>query len=301
MRQLIVLSWIALTGMHLSSCKPNGCPSAFDWQGHRGARGLAPENTVPAFLKALEYPVTTLELDVVVSGDGKVVVSHEPFMAAQICRRPDGSPIPEEEETAYNLYTMPYDSIRQYDCGSLEHPGFPDQALQQVSKPLLSEVLAEAERYCERTGRQRPRYNIELKSMREWYDQYVPRPEKFLGLVMEVVQRGGVAERVSIQSFDPMVLQALSRLYPEVESVFLISSAAPLSRQLSELGMQPDVYSPNYRLLTAEVVRQAQAQDMRVIPWTVNEVAAMQSLIEMGVDGIITDYPDRIEAVEGAR
>jgi len=301
MRQLSILSWIALTGMLLGSCKPEDRPSSFDWQGHRGARGLAPENTVPAFVKALDYPVTTLELDVVVSGDGKVVVSHEPFMAARICRRPDGSPVPEAEETTYNLYAMPYDSIRQYDCGSLEHPGFPDQTLQQASKPLLTEVLAAAERYCERTGRERPRYNIELKSMREWYDQYVPRPEQFLGLVMEVVQRAGVAERVSIQSFDPQVLQALSRLYPQVASVFLISSAEPLSRQLNELGMQPDVYSPNYRLLTAEVVRQAQAQDMRVIPWTVNEVAAMRSLIDMGVDGIITDYPNRIEEVEAAR
>ncbi len=304
MRQFGKLVVVSLFSVSISMCaseqNPNRESAGFDWQGHRGARGLAPENTIPAFLKALEYPVTTLELDVVVSADKQVVVSHEPYMSAEICTKPNGEPVSEVEALGLNLFAMPYDSIRQYDCGRRGNRGFPEQKAQAVSKPLLTDMISAVEAHCEKTGRSKPRYNIEIKSRRDWYNAFVPPPEEFVQGVMADVEKTGVKERVSIQSFDPGVLQALDRLYPDVEMVYLVTNRQPLSKQLELLGVTPDVYSPNYRLLTAEIVKQAHAQGLRVIPWTVNEVPAMRSLMEMGVDGIITDYPNRIAEADEA-
>ena len=135
----------------------------FDWQGHRGARGLLPENTIPAFLKALEYPIQTLELDVAISKDGKVVISHEPWMSPTICFRSDGDGIPEEEEQAYKIYGLDYESIAQFNCGK-KHEGFPEQQSVAVAKPLLSAMIDSVERYCETNNRSKPFYNIEIKS-----------------------------------------------------------------------------------------------------------------------------------------
>ena len=119
---------------------------ALDIQGHRGARGLMPENTVPSFIHALTLGVTTLELDVVVSRDSQVVVSHEPFLSSTICLSPDGKAIPVEEEKRYNLYQMDYDDIRRADCGSKGNPRFPEQRKMAVAKPLLTEVIDSVER-----------------------------------------------------------------------------------------------------------------------------------------------------------
>ncbi len=274
---------------------------AFDWQGHRGARGLLPENTVPSFLKALEYPrVSTLELVLAVSQDSLLAVSHEPWMSHHICSHPDGRPVAESEEDSLLLYRMPYDSIRQYDCGRRGNARFPGQQAMPAYKPLLSEVVQAVESYCEEKGRERPRYNIEIKIEPSYDGLKTPGPETFARLVLEEITRLGIRERCCVQSFDVRPLQALHKMDPGVVTALLVEvmNLNGIAGNLEELGYTPEVYSPYYKLVTAGVVKTAHEKGMKVIPWTVNDTTSMKALIALGVDGIITDYPDLIEVVE---
>ncbi|HVG13902.1 MAG TPA: glycerophosphodiester phosphodiesterase family protein, partial [Chitinophagaceae bacterium] len=136
---------------------------AFDIQGHRGCRGLMPENTIPAMLKAMDLGVTTLEMDVVISGDKKVVVSHDVYFHEAITTAPNGKFLATEESTKLLLYGIPYDSIKKYDVGLKPHPSFPRQEKIPVSKPLLQDLLNATEAYATKKGLS-IRYNIEIKS-----------------------------------------------------------------------------------------------------------------------------------------
>lgn len=272
-------------------------PDDFDWQGHRGARGLLPENSIPGFLKALEYPVTTLELDVVISQDGRVVISHEPWMSAAICSKPDGEPVEEANEKEAAILNMTYQEIRQYDCGSRGNENFPEQEAKAVAKPLLDSLFLAVQAWCAENDRPLPDYNIEIKSRPEWDGTLTPQPNEFAKRVLTVVEQAGVRERVCIQSFDPRSLRAVHELDPDMTTALLVANADGLEANLERLGFLPVIYSPNYRLLSANVVQEAHEQGLHVIPWTVNDVETMRELIRMGVDGIITDYPNRIEEV----
>ncbi|HKK79716.1 MAG TPA: glycerophosphodiester phosphodiesterase family protein, partial [Phaeodactylibacter sp.] len=182
--------------MDASQAKP------FDWQGHRGARGLLPENTVPAFLKALEYPqVKTLELDLAVSQDSQLVVSHEPWMSHHICSHPDGQPVTEAEEDELLIFQMPYDSVRQYDCGSRGNARFPQQQAQPAYKPLLREVVQEAEAFAKQQERALPRYNIEIKLEPDYDGVKAPAPQTFARLLLEEIKALDITERSTVQSF----------------------------------------------------------------------------------------------------
>jgi glycerophosphoryl diester phosphodiesterase len=268
----------------------------FDLQGHRGCRGLMPENSWPAFEKALQLGVTTLEMDVVISKDGQVVVSHEPYFLASYCLKPDGSPIAKGEKI--NLYTLPYAEIKRYDIGSKGNADFPEQVKQKTYKPLLSEVLANAEAYCRTHNRPPVAYNIEIKSEASEYDISQPRPAAFSDLVYAVIQKHVPLERVTLQSFDFDVLkywntQIKSGTYQPVKLAALVANMKGIDKNLEELGFIPAIYSPYFKLLSAEKVAHLHQKGMQVIPWTVNEPAAMREIKAMGVDGLITDYPDR--------
>jgi glycerophosphoryl diester phosphodiesterase len=274
----------------------------FDWQGHRGARGLLPENTVPSFLKALEYPeISTLELDLGVSQDSLLVVSHEPWMSHHICSHPDGRPVGEAEEDSLVFFRMPYALIRQYDCGSRGNDRFPRQQAMPAYKPLLSEVVEAAEAYCAAQGRELPRYNIEIKIQPSYDGVKTPGPEAFARLVLDEIERLGIKERACVQSFDVRPLQALYRMDSSLYLALLIDNPDGVDANLKELGFTPKVYSPYYQLVTDNVVKTAHARGMKIIPWTVNDTTSMKALIALGVDGIITDYPDLIKTVEGGR
>ena len=275
-------------------------PEGVDLQGHRGARGLAPENTIPAFRRALEMGVTTLEMDVVVSGDGKVVVSHEPWMSHEICTLPSGSPVPEDSAREHNLYRMTYAEIEQYDCGRRTHPDFPRQKKQAAVKPLLRDVIAVAETYATDHDRPPVFYNIELKSRPGWDDTFHPAPEEFARRVLGAVHEGGVVARTTVQSFDPRALRAVRQLRldrgdepaPQLALLAVGGAANTLPDQLEELGFTPAVYSPGHSSVDDALLRAAHDRGLRVVPWTVNERADMRRLIRLGVDGLITDYPD---------
>lgn len=278
-------------------------PDGFDLQGHRGARGRRPENTWPAFRFALEQGVTTLEMDVVISGDGQVVVSHEPWMNADICTAPDGTPISPDRAQQHNLYRMPYREIAAYDCGRRGHPAFPEQNAEPASKPLLRTVVARAEAFVHDTGRAPVFYNIETKSRPAWEGRFHPSPNVFAQALIDAVQEAGISARTIVQSFDPRTLRYIRTAAPGLRLALLVGYEAEgaLAEQVEALGFVPQVYSPDHRLVDPALIEAAHRRGMQVIPWTVNDPEAMQRLADLGVDGLITDYPDRARHLrEGA-
>ncbi|PEN13787.1 glycerophosphodiester phosphodiesterase [Longibacter salinarum] len=274
-------------------------PDGLDLQGHRGARGLAPENTIPAFKKALDLGVTTLELDVVISGDGQVVVSHEPWMSNVICTQPIGTPVQEGTEREHNIYEMTYDEVKSYDCGTRMHPRFPEQVRQPAQKPLLGDVIEMAEAYAANHSRGPVFYNIETKIRPKWEGTFTPGPEEFTDAVLSVIDENGVSRRATLQSFDPRTLiVAHARQYPGRLALLVAASADNgVSGNLEMLPFTPDIYSPDHELVTDALLTEAHGRGMEVIPWTVNDPSRMTALVELGVDGLITDYPDRAVAV----
>lgn len=271
--------------------------NSLDIQGHRGCRGLLPENTIPAFLKAVELGVTTLELDVVISQDKQVVVSHEPFLSHVICQGPMGETIDGEKEKDYNLYEMPYAVIEQCDCGSQPHPQFPEQENFAVHKPLLSKVIDTVEQFIASNDYNPVFYNIETKSSEAGDDIFHPKPDEFTDLLLSIIDEKNIQERVVIQSFDVRTLQEIKEKKPDLRLALLIGNTDSPKRNLDKLGFTPTIYSPYYKLVDADLMQLAKRQAIQIIPWTVNEPEDIRKMLEMGVDGIISDYPDRVIAI----
>jgi glycerophosphoryl diester phosphodiesterase len=265
----------------------------FDLQGHRGARGLAPESTITAFLKAVELGVSTLELDVVVTKDSQIVVSHEPWMSDVICRYPDGSEVEPGSMLKTNIFRMTYDEVLRYDCGTRRHPGFPEQVLESAGKPLLSEVFQAVEARLNTAIRSPVLYNIEMKSLPQGDGLFHPDPAAFCRLLYQLLKEQDMLSKVSVQSFDIRTLQEMRKLDTDLPLVLLIENELGLQANLNRLGFVPRTYSPNFKLVTVELVQAVHTLGMRIIPWTVNDTTDMQRLLEMGVDGLITDYPNR--------
>jgi len=266
----------------------------FDTQGHRGCRGLMPENTIPAMINALDLGVTTLEMDAVITKDNKVVMSHEPFFNHEITSKPDGSYVTEPEEKSLNIFLMTYDEVKKYDVGIKPHPRFPKQKKMNVVKPLLSDLLDSVQNYVASHKRPLPYFNIETKTTPATDNVYHPEPAKFVETLMSVIKEKRIQERVIIQSFDLRTLQYLHDKYPSVKTAMLIEDydKRGLKDQLKALGFLPTIYSPEYSLVTEDLVKSCHGQKIKVIPWTVNDKVTMDKLKALGVDGIISDYPD---------
>lgn len=270
----------------------------FEIQGHRGCRGLLPENTLPAFYRAIDEGVQTLEMDVVISADKKVVVSHDPFFNTDVTTRPDGKPMAKDEKS--NLYQLDYSQIKKYDVGLRGNPLFPEQNPVAAYKPLLSEVLKKTERYAHKKGIKNLKYNIEIKSLPEEYNVSQPEVEEFCDLVHDAIFSVLSPESVVIQSFDFNVLKYwfIRANAGEYQNVQLSALIEPLDNNdvefnLNKLGFKPAIWSPYFKQVTAERVKQLHELNIRVIPWTVNEVEDMKTVKELGCDGLITDYPNR--------
>ena len=267
-----------------------------DWQGHRGCRGIMPENSLPAFLKALEFPeISTLELDIAISKDKKVIVSHEPWFNHTICDKPNGGgSVTEEEEKDLKIYEMTYEEIKQYDCGSRGNARFPDQVKMKVYKPSLEEMVKRVDAACEQMNRAKPNYDIEVKSDPKYYGKFTPHPEEYVRLVLGEVEALGIKDRSNLQSFDLNILHEIKKQSPSTIVSYLVENKDSAEDNLKKINFKPEIYSPYFLFLNKEVVDMFHAKGIKVIPWTVNEVGDMKKLIEMGVDGIITDYPNRI-------
>jgi len=264
--------------------------AAFDLQGHRGCRGLMPENTIPAMMKALDLGVNTLEMDAVITKDEQVILSHEPFFNHEITTKADGGMVTVAEEKSLNIFQMTYDEVKRFDVGMKPHLRFPDQQKIPAVKPLLSDVIDSVEK------KGHPFYNIETKTNPLTDNVFHPAPGPFVEALMKVIRSKGIEKRVIIQSFDFRTLKYLHDHYPMIKTAMLIEGfdKRTLQDQVREVGFTPDIYSPEYTSVNASLVEQCHDQKMKIIPWTVNDRSALERLIAMGVDGIITDYPDRI-------
>ena len=267
--------------------------SEFDAQGHRGCRALMPENTIPAMLTALDLGVTTLELDVVITKDKQVLVSHEPFFNHEITTKPNGDHVTETEEKSLNIYTMTYEETRRYDVGLKPHPRFLLQKKVRVSKPLLSDLIDSVEAYCRDKKLKLPFYNIETKCLPETDNIYHPPPQEFVQILMSLLDSKNLSKRIIIQSFDVRTLKALQAMKLQVSTALLIDEDNKFSynQNIKSLGFIPTIYSPHYSLVSAQLVEQCHQQGVRIIPWTVNNKSTMTALKKYGVDGIISDDP----------
>lgn len=262
----------------------------FDLQGHRGARGLFPENTIEGFLAAVDLMVNTLELDVVISKDNKVVVSHEPWISSTICWGLDDKPAQQGKDL--NIYMMDYSEVSNYNCGRIPHPDFPLQAKINTFKPLLSEVISEVEASSSELELEPVKFNIEIKSTEEGDNVFHPEPKEFCQIVYDQIVSGGIKNRTTIQSFDVRALQAMKQLDSSIPVALLIYESQGFEQDLEKLGFTPEVYSPYYKLVDESLVEVCKLNNIKLIPWTVNDEEDMVDLLELGVDGLITDYPD---------
>ncbi len=289
-------------------------------QGHRGARGLLPENTLPAFSRALELGVTTLELDCAVTRDGVVVISHDPVLNPDITRDAQGRWL---EGAGPAIRHLTYGELQRYDVGRIR-PGsayaqrFAQQhAVDATRIPRLADLFA----LVHGSGNRSVRFNIETKLSPLKPDE-TAAPEVFVGALLDAIRKAGMVERVTIQSFDWRTLQLVQKAAPQVPTVYLTAQGAapnniPTSSAASPwtAGFNPGqfggsmprmikaaggaVWSPYHGNLTHDALREAQVLGLQVVVWTVNNAADMQRFIAWGVDGIISDYPDLLRQVAG--
>jgi glycerophosphoryl diester phosphodiesterase len=265
----------------------------FNKEGHRGTRGLMPENTIASMRKALDHNVNTVETDVVISKDKKVVISHDIYFHPDITTTPDGKFLDNKEAQKYLLYQMNYDSIKKYDVGMKPHKDFPRQQKMPAYKPLLGELIDSTDGYAKSIGKP-VMYNIELKTNVAYDGSKQPPVAETVDLVMQVVKEKKIENRSYLQSFDFRPLQILHKKYPNIVTAVLISDKdkRTFEQQLNDLGYIPQMYSPHYSLVTPELVDECHKRNIKLIPWTVNTVEEMKKMKQIGVDGIITDYPN---------
>jgi len=262
-------------------------------QAHRGDRGYFPENTLPAFYSAIDKGADVIELDLVISKDKKVIVSHDTFMHSGYISWPNGNAVTKEEEKKSNLYQMTYDSIRSFDAGFRRNPAFPDQKSVKSYKPLLSEMIDSIENYIVKNNKQRIRYNIEIKSGAGDYGIKQPQPEEFADLVLKVIQEKKIEKHCNVQSFDPNILNALHKKAQKIV-IAILTGDKGLDKNLAKLNFKPQIYAPHYGLVNQALIDSVRNKNMKIIPWTVNENKDIESMISLKVDGIITDYPNRV-------
>ena len=265
-----------------------------DVQGHRGCRGVMPENSIPAFIKAIEMGVNTLELDVVISRDQQVVVSHEPWINAAICLNLDGTKLKLKKENQLNMYQMNYDEIKQYDCGTVYYDRFPQQQKINTIKPLLKAVFDTVKSYCKQHKLALPAFNIEIKSEVQFDSVYAPAPAAFCELVMKEINENQMRAQCIIQSFDVRVLKYMHQKYPAMPLSFLSEEIADFKTIKEKLGFLPPVFSPYHVKVTQDLIAKCHQNQIKIIPWTVNDYEDIKKLIQWRVDGIISDYPQKV-------
>lgn len=291
---------------------------SFDNQAHRGGKSLYPENTIPAMKNALQMNVTTLEMDLAITKDKKVILSHDAFLSPELVTRSDGTYIPEDSGFYYKIYEMPYAKIQTFDVGLKKLDNYPDQKKIKVQKPLFSDVIDAVESYAREIRRPLPYYNIETKT-RPFSDNILhPEPKEFVDLMMKIIIEKGIQDRVIIQSFDPRTLEIVHKEYPKVMTALLVEKVddkkleqqrayfknIPVEKfksypdhlngvagDMKFLSFTPTIYSPDHRFVTSSLVKECHALGMKVIPWTVNTKERLKELKSMGIDGVISDDP----------
>jgi len=295
---------------------------AFDLQGHRGARGLAPENTLPAFAAALSLGVTTLELDAAITKDGVVVISHDPTLNPDITRDASGKWL---EKRGPAIFSLTLTELQQYDVGRIR-PGtdyakrYPGQKPAEGMRiPRLADLFA----LVRKSANEQVRFNIETE-FSPLEPSETQDPEAFARTLVDAIRQEGMTARVTIQSFDWRTLQVAQRIAPEIPTVYLsaqqrfldniaaaMSAGSPWTAgfQYREHGSVPRIvkaaggriWSPHSGDLSDGALREARALGLRVIVWTVNEPVQIERMLDRGVDGIISDRPDLVRRIMAER
>lgn len=261
--------------------------------GHRGCRGLLPENSIPSFIKACDLGVDALELDVVVTMDGQILVSHDPFMHHEICCKPDRSIISEEEEHNFNIYAMSISEAKKFLCGIQPHPRFPDQKQIECFKPSLVELVDEINLHCSRANRRPPTWTIEIKSSIEGDRIFHPSPDAYAEIFLSIFKTLNLPSGYIIQSFDDRILNELYNLDRDLNLVLLFENLMPtLDAALQKLNFSPFGIGPHYLCVDDALVNYCNINGLQLLVWTVNDVHEMSRLIALGVKNIITDFPD---------
>lgn len=265
-----------------------------DIQAHRGGMALYPENTIVAMQNAMDWGVNTLEMDFSISKDKKVLVSHEQVMDHRYVTTPEGKSFTKADEKKYKLYSMNYDSIAKYDTGIKGDPRFPQRKLVVAHKPLASELIEACEAYARKNNLPLPHYNIEIKSSVKNDKGYSPKYKEFTDLVMDVILKQDIVDRLIIQCFDVRTLNYMHQIYPQIKLAYLVGTKSGSFEETMQLiDFVPQIYSPHFELVTKDLVKAVHKKGMTILPWTVDEYADLQKMIKLKVDGIITNYPDR--------
>jgi glycerophosphoryl diester phosphodiesterase len=285
---------VLLTAVMLSQ---TNSPGTFDLQGHRGARGHAPENTLPGFERALAIGVDTLELDVGVTRDGVVVIHHDRRLNPDLARGADGKWI---EAPGPTIHSLTYAQLERYDVGRIR-PGSEYAKQFAHQQPIDGTRIPRLAELFELVKKSEVRFNIETKLSPDAPDETMP-PEPFARALLAEVRKAGVERRTTIQSFDFRTLAVVQREASVIRTAYLTSGkkGEPVPRMVHEA--RGAIWSPDFRDLDARARSVARELGLQVIPWTVNNPADIARVLDMKVDGIISDYPDRVrEALKASR
>lgn len=292
---LFLISLTSCSILQKQSSEPAEFPS-FDTESHRGGRGVMPENTIPAMLYTLSLDgITTLEMDVYVTSDNQMVVTHDKYLNPRTILKPDGSEIKKSESKDFAIMQMTYNELKEFDLGSKTYKLFPKQKKMKTSIPLLADLIDSVQQYIKKENKQQVFYNIEIKSAEADDNTLNPVPEKFVKMMMDMIKNKKITPYVIIQSADVRPLQVLNKKYPKIRTSYLVGSRRKnftVEEDLSLLGFTPYIYSPNFKYLTKEEVEICHKKGMKVVAWTPNTKKEIEMLKAMGVDGIITDYPE---------
>ena len=270
----------------------DGYPAFFK-VGHRGTRGLMPENTIPAMEKGIVVGANTVELDVHVSKDGQVLVYHDESFNPDYTSMPDGSDIPKDQRKKYTFYQMDYADIRKFVIGRKDYPAFPQQQRMDCYTPLLGEMIDSVEAFTKAHALPPVFWIVEIKSKEKTDGFEQPAPEEFVRLLLSVLDARRLGHRLIIHSFDMRPLQVIHRERPDIALGFLTDDKTrSFDENIRELGFIPAFYNPGYHLVTPALVTQCHDRHIRILPWTVETRDAMAQVRGLGVDGIITDYPN---------
>ncbi len=258
--------------------------------GHRGARSILPENTLPAFQYALDNNIDVLELDLAVTADKILVVSHDPHINSDICLDPKGNKIIKPPF----IYSLTLSEVKKYDCGSLKNQKFPKQKPVRKEKiPTLQEVFDLVAK-SKSPHAQKIEFNIETKIFPN-SPEASPSPEEFAKLVQEITEKNNLTSRVIVQSFDYRSLRAIKKLNPKIRTSQLISDNLIDLAALAKAS-SVDIISPYWEWITKEEVEKLHEIGVKVAPWTANDPTAWKKLIDMNVDAIITDDPVSLQS-----
>ncbi len=266
-----------------------------DVQAHRGGAGLMPENTIEAMKHALDMGVNTLELDLQVSADGQVVVSHDPYFHHRYAIRPDGSYVQKEDKKEY-IYQMPYSEVEKYDVGSRPSEVWPEKACIKAVKPLAEDLIDFVEKYCEEKGYSPVRYNIEIKSKDAAGEgQTMPTYDAFATICCKFLASKYLDDRLVVQSFDARALNYIHEKYPEFTLSYLVDAKAPdFDTYMAKLNFTPQWLSPHHTITDEALVQKCREKGIKLVPWTVDEPEDIKRIMDLGVEAIISNYPDRV-------